>query len=149
MKKFNFKLGTLLRYRELLEDKAETAYREALARRNHQLAIIEENRRRRNEAALALKKTPAGHPFLPLITLTDHYLNQLSQLIEEQALFLLELEHNVQEKLSEYQLRHREAEAIRRLREKQLQKYLLEMDKEEQKMQDDLFIARWPGVMES
>ncbi len=149
MKKFNFKLGTLLRYREILEDKAEAVYREALARRNQQAAFLEENRRRRNEAALALKKTPSDHPFLPLITLTDYYLNQLSRLIEEQGLILLELEEIVQEKLSEYQLRHREAEAIRRLREKQLQKYLLEMDKEEQKMQDDLFIARWPGVMES
>ena len=149
MKKFEFRLKTLLNYREQLEELSKQNYREALARHSSYQEMLEENRKRRNEAAIALSAMPLNHPLYPLMALTDHYLRQLSYLIEEQALTLLELEKTAREKLEEYRARYREAEAIRRLREKKWRNYLREMEREEQKLQDDLFIARWPtGVTE-
>lgn len=142
MKRFRFKLQTVMKYRELREDLARNAYEEALSALHRQQAILEGYRRRRDELMRVYDVSAGRTVDAAVFHLTNRHITQLLYLIEHQLEVVAECQAEVERCFHEWTERRREAEVIRRLREKQWRLYLRESDKEEQKFQDDVFIAR-------
>lgn len=142
MKRFVFKLETVLKYRETLEKLAKNAYSEALhlfhIEKDKLLAL--ETKRDSLKAAYNVK---AGAVVLPeVLSFLSIYNAQLLYLIRRQQRVAQEKELAAQEKFEDWNLKRKDVKIIKRLEEKKWREYLKQADKEEQKFQDEIFIAK-------
>jgi flagellar FliJ protein len=148
MKRFNFKLKTVLKYREILENLAKSSYQEAI-----RILNLEKNRlltleKRRNDLMPAYN-IKAGTIIDPeMLSLLSLYTVQLFYLIEMQKEVIIEKEKTVKEKYEEWDKKRKDVKVIKRLEEKKWKEYLKEAEKEEQKFNDEVFIAKTVRGME-
>jgi flagellar export protein FliJ len=148
MKRFNFKLANVLKYRETLETLAKNAYREALHLLNIEKDKLMELERRRDELKTAYN-IKAGSVIDPeSLSFLSFYTAQLVYLIEKRKEIVREKEEIAREKFEEWNSRRKDVKVIKRLEEKKWREYLREADKEEQKFQDEIFIAKTVRGME-
>ncbi len=142
MKKFVFKLETALKYREMLEDIAKNEYREALRILNEGMEKLEALIKKR-EMVYAGVQREAGSVIKP-----DEYMlmemagGQLKVLIRKQDEVVVKLRREAAEKLKEWQNKRKDAEIIRKLKEKKKAEHKKAMEKEEQAFLDELFIGK-------
>ncbi|MDQ1351435.1 MAG: Flagellar FliJ protein [Acidobacteriota bacterium] len=142
MKRFVFKLETVLKYRETLEKLAKNAYSEA----QHLLNIEKdklrtlETKRDNLKAAYNIKTGEAALP--EVLSFLSTYSTQLLYLIRHQKKVTQEKELAAQEKFNDWNRKRKDVKIIKRLEEKKWQEYLKQVDKEEQKFQDEIFIAK-------
>ena len=142
MKRFNFKLANVLKYRETLENLAKNAYSEALHRLNFEKDRLMELENRRN-ALKSAYNIKAGSIVDPqTLSFLSFYTTQLVYLIHKRKEIIHEKEIIAQEKFEEWNHRRKDVKVIKRLEEKKWREYLREADKEEQKFQDEIFIAK-------
>jgi flagellar export protein FliJ len=139
---FRFKLDAVLRFREGVEHTEEAAlYRivqqiiEAEAELK-QTTINQDRLREQREQELTLK-LPAVH----LLEIGEREL-ELKNAAEELRLRLLQLETERVQQLAIYQNAHQDRQILSELRHHQRQAHELEQTRQEQKMLDDLFLAR-------
>ncbi|HLP47870.1 MAG TPA: flagellar export protein FliJ [Candidatus Deferrimicrobium sp.] len=142
MKRFVFKLDNVLKYRETLENLAKNAYSEALRlfhiEKNKLVAL--ETKRDHLKAAYDVK---AGSVTMPdVLSFLNNYSGQLLFLIGQQREVTSEKEKVVREKFADWNRKRRDVKIMKRLEEKKKQEYLRQVDKEEQKFQDEIFIAK-------
>jgi flagellar FliJ protein len=142
MKKFRFSLQKLLQYRELREDLARQAYQEALSELQRQRDAERELQQRRSRLLARWNIRPGTILSVVDFAFLSGYGQQLRHLLERQRLIIQESEEIVRQRWQDWNQRRQEAEVVRRIREKRWRQYLLEADKEEQKFQDDNFIAK-------
>lgn len=148
MKRFTFKLDNVLKYRETLESLAKNEYREAL-----RLLNIEKDRlldlQERKDRLKAAYNIEAGSIIDPeMLTFLTTYTGQLLHLIDRQKAVILQREKVAKEKFEVWNGKRKDVKVIKRLEEKKWKQYLREVDKEEQKFQDEIFIAKTVRGME-
>lgn len=142
MKRFVFKLENVLKYRHTMENLAKTAYREAL-----RLLNIEKDKlmqlldsRHALMQAYNIKAGSIVHP--EELNFLARYTLQLTHLIEQQRTVIKTKEEISREKFLEWNKKRMDVKVMERLKEKRWQEYLREIDKEDQKFQDEIFIAK-------
>lgn len=142
MRRFNFKLENVLKYRITLENLAKSAYQEALRLLNREKDFLLnlQNTKKELMQAYNIKAGTIVHP--ETLFFITRYNSQLLQLIERQKQIIAENERITREKFDEWNQKRKDAEVIERLKEKKWQAYLREADKEDQKFQDEIFIAK-------
>lgn len=142
MKRFVFKLATVLRYRETLEKMAKNAYSEAqrLLNIEKEKLLVLETKRDNLKAAYNVKAGDAAQP--EILSFLSIYSAQLLYLIRRQKGITQEKEKAAKEKFDEWNRKRKDVKIIKRLEEKKRLEYLRQVDKEEQKFQDEIFIAK-------
>jgi flagellar protein FliJ len=142
MKRFTFKLENVLRYRHTVEGLAKNAYQEALQYLNiekEKLANLETNR----EKLMKQFNYEAGTVVQPeMLTFLAKYSMQLAHIIELQKKVVDKKNEAAQEKFREWNRKRMDVKVMERLKEKKWNEYRLEADKEDQKFQDEIFIAK-------
>lgn len=148
MKRFTFKLENVLKYRETLENLAKNEYREALRRLNIEKEKLLDYQRRKDRLKSAYN-LEAGSIIDPeMLTFLTTYTGQLLYLIDKQKTAVLQKEKIAKKKFEEWNGKRKDVKVIKRLEEKKWKEYLREADKEEQKFQDEIFIAKTVRGME-
>jgi flagellar FliJ protein len=142
MKRFVFKLETVLKYRETLEKMAKNAYSEAqrLLNLEKEKLLVLETKRDNLKAAYNVKAGDAAQP--EILSFLSIYSAQLLYLIRQQKRITQEKEKAAKEKFDEWNRKRKDVKIIKRLEEKKRLEYLRQVDKEEQKFQDEIFIAK-------
>jgi flagellar FliJ protein len=142
MRRFNFKLENVLNYRITLERLAKSAYQEALRVLNTQKDFLLqlENTRKELMQSYNIKAGTVVHP--ETLTFISRYTIQLIQLMERQKKIIAESEEIAKTKFDKWNHTRKDVKVIERLKEKKWQEYLRETDKEDQKFQDEIFIAK-------
>jgi flagellar FliJ protein len=125
-----------------LENLAKNAYQEALRlfNREKDFLLNLQNTKKELMQAYNIKAGTVVHP--ETLTFIARYTSQLLQLIERQKQIIAENEQITKEKFEEWNQKRKDAKVIERLKEKKWQAYLREADKEDQKFQDEIFIAK-------
>lgn len=148
MKRFAFKLENVLKYRETLEDLAKNNYREALRLLNiekDKLLALQERR----DALTAAFKPEVGSIIDPeTLIFISTYTGQLLFLMDTQRKAITDKEKIAKTKFEEWNEKRKDVKVIKRLEEKKWKEYLREADKEEQKFNDEIFIAKTVRGME-
>lgn len=142
MKRFVFKLETVLKYRETLEKMAKNAYSEAqhLLNIEKEKLLVLETKRDNLKTAYNIKAGAETQP--EVLSFLATYSAQLLHLIRQQKKITQEKEKAAKEKFDEWNRKRKDVKIIKRLEEKKWQEYLKQVDKEEQKFQDEIFIAK-------
>jgi flagellar FliJ protein len=140
---FRFTLEAVLRYRESVELTEEAALHrilQAIAKAQmewQQVDLKQAQLRERREHDLA-QKLPAIH--LQEIAEREQALSQAADRLRAQ---LQQLDSQRVKQLAIYQRAHQDRQVLSELREQQLGSYGLDQRRQEQKMLDDMFLARW------
>ncbi len=142
MRRFVFHLETLLGYRQRLEGLAENEYRRALAERNQARERLREIEQSRAALLRRHEVRPGAVADVRWLELLSRCAAQLRDLGERQASVVLERDAEAEQRLADWHRRRRDAEVIRRLKQKKRAAWVREAEREEQKTQDDLFIAK-------
>ncbi len=141
MKKFKFSLETVLKYRINIEKMKKTEW--ALARR---LRIIEEEKlksltddeKAKREELINMTKRKSLDVYDYLYR--ARYINQLLHFIEMQKKIVEEKKGEEKKALDIWIEARKNRKALENYRGKLWKEYLIELDKEEQKIVDDLFV---------
>ena len=140
---FRFKLDAVLRFREGVERTEEAALHrivQEIAEVEHQLQQIDIRQvhlREQREHDL-VQKLPAVH----LMEIVEQE-EMLNKTVDELRLRLQQLHTQRIEQLAVYQAAHQDRQVLSELREQQQRAYALDQNRQEQKMLDDIFLARW------
>lgn len=136
MKPFEFTLQRVLDYRRMVEEWAKNAYLETRIRRleaEAELAPIFEAR------SSALVERPDSID--RLLTL-DRYLVRLDDQERDQRALIAILVEEEESARREWVERRKEAEALEKLRQSQFEEWVLESEREEQRMLDEWAVLR-------
>ncbi len=140
MKRFKFSLETLLKYRIIMEKKKkedwERAKKERVKAEERLKQIYREERERREQ----LESLMEGEIDLKLFNLTQRYIGQLMRLEKIQSKIVEEKKKIEEEKLKEWIEARKSKKVLENYREKKWREYVYELDKEEQKIVDDIFL---------
>jgi flagellar export protein FliJ len=142
MKRFVFKLETVLHYRIRLEGLAEHEYRRAQAELNQARERLVELQTLRLDLLRRHEVRPGAVADVGWLEMLSRCAGQLLELSERQKGIIGECEKEVARRLEAWHRCRRDAEVIRRLREKKHRLWLRESERDEQVTQDDLFIAK-------
>ncbi len=142
MKKFQFNLQKVLEVREL---------REKIALQNYQKELAELNKLRRELLEIEqlisvnIKKVKiAKHSYEPAFLIqVENFVNQLRKLKFLQQEKICSQLNIVEQALEKWRVKHQEKLLLQKMRQKKWQQYLQEVEKEEQKTQDDLNLAKF------
>lgn len=140
---FRFKLDAVLRFRESVE-RTEEAVLHRIVREIaeaqlelEQIDLRQAHLREQRERDLA-QTLPAVH--LLEIAEQEQRLNQIAEGIRTK---LLQLDIQRIKQMAVYRSAHQDRQVLSELREQQQRSYGVEQRRQEQKMLDDMFLARW------
>lgn len=142
MKRFRFKLENVLKYRQTLEDLAKNEYRESVRIMNIEKATLSEMEHSQQQLARFYNIKEGTVVQTEMLNLVGRYSVQLAHLIDMQKDIIIEKQKVVQEKLHLWTQKRRDLKVVEKLKEKKWKEYLREADKEDQKFQDEIFIAK-------
>lgn len=144
MKRFKFKLENVLSYRVTLEGLAKNNYQEAVRLLNLEKERLVELEKTRHDLMVAynndMRVGAVIHP--DQVILWARYSSQLAAMITLQHKRIIEKQKIVQEKFQEWNRRRKDVKVIEKLKEKRWQQYLKDIEKEDQKFQDEIFLAK-------
>jgi len=138
MAKFQFKMDTVLRLRENLEEQKKNEFGRAIAELDRQKeklnALIKERERMIQEFHEAVKNRIDSRKS----DRYNKYIKLLDKKIEDQLIAVKKCEKIVDECRQELIDATKEKKKLEKLKEKQFQQYLIEEKREEQKVTDEL-----------
>ena len=140
---FRFKLDVVLRFREGVERTEEAALHRIVQeiadveRQLQEIDLRQVHLREQREHDL-VQKLPALH----LMEIVEQE-EMLNKTVDELRLRLQQLHTQRIEQLAVYQAAHQDRQVLSELREQQQRAYVLDQNRQEQKMLDDIFLARW------
>ena len=140
MKRFKFSLETLLKYRINIEKKKKEDWARAKKERveaEERLERIYQEERERRELLESLME---GEIDLKFFNLTQRYIGQLIRLEKIQSKIVEEKKKIEEEKLKEWIEARKAKKVLENYKEKKWKEYVYELDREEQKIIDDLFV---------
>ncbi len=140
MKRFKFSLDTLLKYRINMEKQKKEEWAKAKMERVKAEERLEQIYREERERREYLESLMEGELDLRIFQLVQRYIGQLIRLEKVQAKIVEEKKKIESEKLEEWIEARKAKKVLENYREKKWKEYLYEIDKEEQKMVDDLFL---------
>jgi flagellar export protein FliJ len=140
---FRFRLDAVLRFRESVELTEEAVLHRIvreIAEANlelQQVHLKQAQLREQRESDLA-RKMPAAH----LLEIAERE-QELSQAVDRLRVRLQQLDSQRVKQMAIYQSAHQDRQVLSELREQQLRAYGVDQRRQEQKMLDDMFLARW------
>ncbi len=140
---FRFQLDAVLRFREGVERTEEAALHRIVQeiadveRQLQEIDLRQVHLREQREHDL-VQKLPALH----LMEIVEQE-EMLNKTVDELRLRLQQLHTQRIEQLAVYQAAHQDRQVLSELREQQQRAYALDQNRQEQKMLDDIFLARW------
>ncbi len=140
MKRFKFSLETLLKYRINIEKKKKEDWARAKKERVEAEERLEQIYREERERRKVLESLMEGEIDLKFFNLTQRYIGQLMRLEKIQSKIVEEKKKIEEEKLKEWIEARKSKKVLENYREKKWKEYLYELDKEEQKIVDDIFL---------
>ncbi|NLC68647.1 MAG: flagellar export protein FliJ [Clostridiaceae bacterium] len=147
MKKFKFKLETLLNIKIQEEDLKRIELAAEIERLNREIAKMDLLVREKNEKIDDYKRLLNLSITASKIKEYNYYILKLNQKIEEQGLYIKIVEENVDKIRSELIEISRERKILEKLRAKKLDAYRKELAREEQKVIDEIVSYRYnPGL---
>lgn len=138
MKRFQFRLQTILHYRRNLEELALADFQKALSSEKKAEDKLNRLAESLNELCRAGLKGEDGSVRLQ----RDEFKRQLFGLIAAQRQLLVELSRVTVEKKERYLEARKETRVLERLREKAWAEYQKALEKTEQREMDDLFLMK-------
>ncbi len=142
MKRFQFKLENVLKYRKTLEDLAKNEYREGLRLLNIEKESLRQMEINRKKLARFYDLQPGSVVDPDFLSFVARYTIQLSHLIERQKGIIKDKEEIAAEMFRAWNKNRQDVKVVEKLKEKKWKQYLREVDKEEQIFQDEIFIAK-------
>jgi flagellar export protein FliJ len=140
---FRFKLDAVLRFRESVE-RTEEAVLHRIVREIAE-AQLELERINRKQAQLREQRERDLAQTLPAVHLLEiaEQEEQLNQIADSIRTKLQQLDIQRVKQMAIYQSAHQDRQVLSELREQQQRSYGVEQRRQEQKMLDDMFLARW------
>ncbi len=143
MKKYKYKLETVLKYRMVLEKLAKNDYLKELSRLNFEKEKLLNLINVKNEIIENFDPSNKEKFNSDELVFFNNYLKQLLYLIEEQKKVIEEHNEVVKEKFNEWNEKRKGVKVLEKLKEKDFKLWLKEFDKEEQKFVDEVFIGKY------
>ncbi len=140
MKKFKFKLQSVLKYRKTLEEIAKNEYAIALSNSHNCRTEIEILKNNKKESFSSYRLDNNGDTRLYFLALQN--ITSLDNLIAKKMILLEKLNQIALDKLKIWQKSKEQLEIIEKLKEKKFNQYKKEIELEEQKFQAENFINR-------
>jgi flagellar export protein FliJ len=140
---FRFRLDAVLRFRESVERTEEAALHRIVREiaeaqfELQQVDLKQADIREQRERELA-QKLPAVH----LLEIAERE-QQLGQVADRLRSQLQQLDLQRVKQMAVYQSAHQDRQVLSELREQQQRSYGMDQRRQEQKMLDDMFLARW------
>jgi flagellar FliJ protein len=142
MKKYSFKLRTLLRVREILADDAERRFRIAIQQLTAAVELLEELREelvRLNHDLATLRKRAIN---ISIQLLYDHYFTRLRERINDQIETVRAAEEEVERRREELIEKIKDRKTMEELRIRDYDRYLRELRRWEQSLIDEIAVLR-------
>lgn len=136
MRRFRFRLQKVLDFRETVEEQAKSTFLEARARRLDAEAQIAAIDRRRRQAL----ETDCER--IDQMIALEAFLARLDDEQRAQEAVVSILLQDEQRAYDDWRLREQEAEALRKLKQKELDEHALAMQRSEQKELDEMALRR-------
>lgn len=138
MKRYRFKLESLLKYRKLSEDKLRQEIllkMQELRKCESQLNLMKSEKQKSagEFTQVQLDGINGNHIFL-----YKNYLNSLAEQVEEQKIEMMKSKKEAEEARKDYLEARKQLETVEKLKEKDFQRYLNEMRISEQKRLDEI-----------
>ncbi|HWR05346.1 flagellar export protein FliJ [Sporomusa sp.] len=139
MKKFRFRLDTLLKFRKMQEEQAQIKLAEATTRLNkeHEQLGIFQNQLASNLTLLSQKQS-SGSSTIETLKTFSYYIDKIKRLISEQKIQVAKAAGYQQECLTELEGAIQQRKLVSNLQKKCLDQYNEELLQEEQKILDEL-----------
>jgi len=138
VKKYQFKLETLLKYRRLSEDKLRQELLlkiQKLRECESQLSLMKSEKQRTAEEFTHVQLDGINGASLSLY---KNYLNNLIEQVEKQEVKTMNSKKETEEMRKEYLEARKKLESVEKLKEKDFQRYLKKMRVSEQKVLDEV-----------
>ncbi|MBN1536741.1 MAG: flagellar export protein FliJ [Anaerolineales bacterium] len=137
-----FSLQPVLDYRHNRVEILEVELSRLLQTQQRGLTILEALHDSRGRIITQLKDGQQGDIDLFLISRLRSSLNNINERITKQETYLIELDYQVQEKRNEVISAKQDDEALQTLKEREIERYMTEQAKKENRLQDDIYISR-------
>ncbi len=135
--KFNFRLERVLNYKKTVEDLKKNQYgsvKQRLNREENKLdSFIKHKKNLLNEKDSTIVKTRVGN-----LVLYNNYIKDINEKIENQKEIVSQVEKELQVKRAEMIDAIKEKKMLEKLKENEYEKYLYELKKEEEKLNDTI-----------
>lgn len=135
--KFNFRLERVLNYKKTVEDLKKNQYgsvKQRLNREENKLdSFIKHKKNLLNEKDSTIVKTRVGN-----LVLYNNYIKDINEKIENQKEIVSQVEKELQIKRAEMIDAIKEKKMFEKLKENEYEKYLYELKKEEEKLNDTI-----------
>ncbi len=138
-----FALQPVLSFKEDMVDLLERQLAQLFAERGRLLAVLAALRAQRSEAHLQLQREQLGILRLERIRQYLAYLERLSEQIDDEQGHLDELETRIEAKRAELLAMMQDKDMLERLKEKAKNRFLAELEKQEDDLSDELSLAQY------
>ncbi len=142
MKRFVFKLENVLKYRNTVEELAKNDYRNALMILNLEREKLQGFQEKQRQLAQYYDIKAGTVVQADMLLFVARCAAQLAELVLLQYDIITQKEKIVAEKLQVWQVKRQDLKVVEKLKEKKWTQYLREVDIEDQKFQDEIFIAK-------
>lgn len=137
MMKFNFRMERVLNYKETIENHKKNQYGTAQQNLNNEEKKLDDinqyKENLKNEKNLSSIKTNAGN-----LAMYNNYINDITIEIKSQEKIVVEIKEKVEEAKEEMVHAVREKKIFEKLKENEYEKYLYEIQKQEEKEVDTI-----------
>ena len=142
MKAFSFRLDSVLKYRDYLEKKAQRDLYEAMRICREVERKIESLRQKKIEAAKKCSKEGIKGMHVSEFQIYRRFVEGLEHDIEKACKRLIEAEEKVKEKEEALKKQAIKKKTLETLKDRQWKNYLKQLEREDQKLMDDMAIMR-------
>ncbi len=144
MKKFRFKLQTVLKYRRFLEERKKREFAIYLGKLNEAKNTMERLKIKLNETLISINRERTIKELdIVNIMLYESYLIKLKRLIEWKLIEIEQIREKLEEKRKAYIESSRDRKILDRLKEKEYSAYISDLDKKIQSIIDEIAITKY------
>lgn len=142
MKRFVFKLENVLKYRITVEELAKNDYRNAQMILNLEREKLQRFQEQQHQLSQYYNIKAGAVVQAEMLLFVARCAAQLAELVRLQQDIIKKKEKIAAEKLQVWQQKRQDVKVVEKLKEKKWTHYLREVDKEDQKFQDEIYIAK-------
>lgn len=140
---YRFKLEALRQYRQFQEDKLQKELSEALRFRDHLAQVLDDQLAMRNQTESDLERLQTESTTGPQMTVYESYLRRISEQIEQQRLKVEQADKLCLERRTVLLAAVQKRKALDKLKEKDHESYLADLNQKEQKFINEMAINRF------
>lgn len=142
MKRFRFRLQTLLDYRRRLEKITREEYQFILAKKKREEGVLKEMVSRREMQQRFYSRQLDGGTEPRLAQMYQDYFLLMTALIHRQRNYIDEVQQEVRKRFDAWNRRRRELRVLRDIRARKWREYLADFYKSVESFQNDMFLAK-------